>query len=456
MSLLSVSDLASINRFVQTRRDRAATRNAYKAALRDFLRFVRAHADDDPFGTPLLGLWLKNSARHTTLKTVHTYARHVDRFLQWRQDCGEIPCNPFSELRRCYELRAVGPIVDALLVADYRGALEKLRPTPPFGSFLGPQMQAFVAMKRALGSRYRSEEKEFLQFDRFLQMRADLAGEPMHQLVEAYSQSKTGITAALRAHECGRRLSMALHRLDPAVPLLPVDRRLRRDTIERQRRPYVYSETQIRKLMEAARTFPSPQAPWRPLMLYTMVVLTYCAGLRIGELVRLTLADVYLDDDSIEIRESKFFKSRRLPLTPTVMQALKDYLAARDRAGAPHTAQSGLFWNHGLGRQYSYPAVSDNLANVIRRAGLKPPSGKVGPRVHDLRHSFVLHRMRDWYRRGINPQAMLPYLASYLGHKNISSTLSYLTQTQELKEIACERFRLSGAANAVSVAEVQP
>jgi integrase/recombinase XerD len=455
MSLLSASDVASINRFMQARRDRSATRNAFKAALRDFLRFVRAHADDDLLSTHVLRLWLKSAARQTTLKTVHTYARHVDRFLQWRQDRGEIPCNPFSELRRCYELRAVGPIVDALLVADYRGALEKLRPTPPFSSSLGPQMQAHVAMKRAVGNRYESEEGEFLQFDRFLQMRPDLTGKPIHKLVEAYSQSKKGITGALRAHECGRRLSMALHRLDPTVPLLPVDRRLRRDVIERQRRPYVYSETQIRKLMEAARTFPSPQAPWRPLMLYTMVVLTYCAGLRIGELVRLTLADVHLDDDSIEIRESKFFKSRRLPLTPNVMQVLKDYLAARDRAGAPRTAQSGLFWNPEREKQYSYVTVSGNLANVIRRAELKPLSGKAGPRVHDLRHSFVQHRMRDWYRRGIDPQARLPYLASYLGHKNINSTLSYLTQTQELKEIACERFRQSGA-RAVRVAGVQP
>jgi integrase len=246
-----------------------------------------------------------------------------------------------------------------------------------------------------------------------------------------------------------------LHRLDPTVPLLPVDRRLRRRVIERQRPPYVYSEAQIQKLLEAARTFPSPRAPWRPLMLYTMMVLTYCAGLRIGELVRLTLADVHLEDDTIEIRESKFFKSRRLPLTPTVMQVLKDFLGARDRAGAPRTAQSGVFWNPGWEKRYSYVAVRDNMANVIRRAGLKPLSGIAGPRVHDLRHSFVLHRMRDWYRRGINPQARLPYLASYLGHKNISSTLFYLTQTQELKEIACERFRLSGAG-AVRVAEVQP
>ena len=160
MSLLSASDVASINRFMQTRRDRAATRNAYKAALRDFLRFVRAHADDDLVSTHVLRLWLKSAVRQTTRKTVRTYARHVERFLQWRQERGEIPCNPFSELRRCYELRAVGPIVDALLMTDYRSALEKLRPATAFGSVLGPQMQAHVALKRpwviATGAKRRS------------------------------------------------------------------------------------------------------------------------------------------------------------------------------------------------------------------------------------------------------------------------------------------------------------
>jgi hypothetical protein len=125
MSSLPVSDLASISRFVRTLRDSAATHQAYKATLRGFLRFVRAHSGDGPLSTPLLRLWLKGRARQSPLRTVHAYACHVDRFLQWRQDCGEIPRNPFTELRRCYGLRAVGPMVDALLMKDYRGALEK-------------------------------------------------------------------------------------------------------------------------------------------------------------------------------------------------------------------------------------------------------------------------------------------------------------------------------------------
>ena len=82
---------------------------------------------------------------------------------------------------------------------------------------------------------------------------------------------------------------------------------------------------------------------------------------------------------------------------------------------------------------------------MLRRADLKPAPGRIGPRVHDLRHAFVVSRMLAWYREGINPQSRLPYLATYLGHKDINSTLVYLTITQDLLQQASERFRVLGA-----------
>jgi integrase len=145
-----------------------------------------------------------------------------------------------------------------------------------------------------------------------------------------------------------------------------------------------------------------------------MVVLTYCTGVRMGELARLTLGDVNLQEGTLDIRETKFFKSRRLPLSSSVVEVLRRYLAARRAAGAPHTPQSGLFFSR-RGGGYSYAMVEAYLAQVIRRAGLKPARGRCGPRIHDLRHTFVVHRMLNWYRSGINPQARLPYLTTYLG-----------------------------------------
>jgi len=173
--------------------------------------------------------------------------------------------------------------------------------------------------------------------------------------------------------------------------------------------------------------------------------LAYCAGMRGGEIVRLRLRDVDLREETIDIRETKFFKHPRLPLAAGVMAALKRYLSLRERAGAPMNPESPLFWSPQRSRGYRIGGVRLVLTDVLRRAGVKPMCGAVGARVHDLRHSMVGHRMRDWYKSGVDPQSRLPYLATYLGHKDIRSTLVYLNITPELLQEASERFRKNGA-----------
>jgi integrase len=178
-----------------------------------------------------------------------------------------------------------------------------------------------------------------------------------------------------------------------------------------------------------------------------MLVLAYCAGLRLGEIVRLKIGDIRMEDAAIEIRETKFFKTRRLPLSPSALAVLRSYVEARKQAGGPSDDNSALFWHQQDRCGYSRNTAEGLLARVLRSAGLKPPrpSGRVGPRIHDLRHTFVVHRMTEWYRAGVNPEPMLPYLATYLGHKDIHSTLVYLTITQELLQHANSRFRSLGA-----------
>jgi len=246
-----------------------------------------------------------------------------------------------------------------------------------------------------------------------------------------------------------------MHRLDANAAILPVGVGVRRRARQQQRQPYIYTKEEIERILLTARTFPSPKAPLRPLSLYTMIVLAYCAGLRIGEVVALTVGDVDIDNDTIEIRGTKFFKSRRLPLAPSVMSALRHYLAMRQEAGAPVDAASPLFWHHQGGDGYSRGAACNLLVEVLRRTGLKPARCKIGPRIHDLRHAMVYNRMLTWYRDGINPQSRLPYLATYLGHKDINSTLVYLNVSQELLLEASERVRQHGA-EALRVGEVQP
>jgi integrase/recombinase XerD len=264
-------------------------------------------------------------------------------------------------------------------------------------------------------------------------------------LVGEWTKASLAPSHALLCQHVGRTVSKVLNRLNPTPGVIPCDRRVRRQALQLRRRPYIYTEDEVRRLLEIARNFPSPRSPLRPLTLYTMVVLAYCAGLRLGEIVRLNLGDIDFREGTIDVRDTKFFKARRLPLASSVISALRSYLAAREQAGGPAEPASGLFWHTQSPGRYSRVQTHMLLVRVLRRAGLKPEKGYAGPRVHDLRHAFVSNRMLAWYRQGINPQPRLPYLATYLGHKDITSTLVYLTVTQELLQQASERFRVLGA-----------
>jgi len=138
------------------------------------------------------------------------------------------------------------------------------------------------------------------------------------------------------------------------------------------------------------------------------------------------------------------------------MTDLRVYLDARRRAGASQDPQSGLFWHDQGSSRYTQEAIAWLLVDILRRAGLKPQHGKIGPRLHDLRHSMVVNRILEWYRSGINPQDRLPFLATYLGHRDINSTLVYITVTQDLLHLANERFRAVGAPCLNMGREVQP
>jgi len=389
--------------------------------------------------------WLREKRRVWPLHMVCHRARLVERFLEWSQAHGVIATNAFAELHRHYGPRTT-PIVHALVSDDAEAALRKLRPVPRFGSFLGKVMAEHVGLMRSLGYRYDVNERMLLRFDRFLQSHTELAGKALNQLIEAWIQNDPSPNRLWEANRAGQLMSKAMRRLDPAAAVVPMSIEMYQQVRRELRQPYVYSDEEIQRLLKAALAFPSPKAPLRPLSLYTMVALAYCAGLRVGEIVRLTLADLNLQDGTIEIRETKFFKHRRLPLATGVIAALKNYLMAREQAGGPTNSDSGLFWNQKFGRRYSYGGLSILLVEVLRRAGVKPATGRIGPRIHDLRHTMVGHRMREWYREGINPQSKLPHLATYLGHKDIASTLVYLNITPELLHVASERFRKNAAA----------
>lgn len=440
------TDDGSINRHLQQLQVRCPrTIIVYRCILVGFQRFVIKHKCETSLGQPTIEAWLHDRATQWPMDLVLHRTRIVDRFLDFLANEGAIPTNPLFQLRVRYGQRTSTPVVRALLAPDPEEALEMLRPRPRFASFLGEIMHHHIELMQALGERYDTQAARFLRFDRFLQGRLDLTGQPLALLLQQWAIANPTLEHAWECQELGRNLAKAWRRVDPAIAMPSPDRRLKCEVERQRRRPYIYTPEEIRHLLDIAIQFPSPRAALRPLTLYTMLVLAYCAGLRVSEIVHLDLGDVNLKDGEIAIRDTKFFKSRTLPLANSALAALGEYLDARRLAGAPQHGSSGLFWHEQYAGRYSHVMTEKLLVRVLRRAGMKPDTGRVGPRIHDLRHAFVVNRMLTWYREGINPQTRLPYLATYLGHKDINSTLVYLTITQELLQQASERFRAFGA-----------
>jgi integrase/recombinase XerD len=433
---------ALLRRYLQTRGLRHS--DSGQCVLSSFQRFASERAADQPFALETIESWLREQASQWTPRTLAGAAQSVDRFLAWLVDNHILTQNPWSDLRQQYGNRTA-PIVRAILSPVPVQALETLRPLAKFGSHLGNAMSEHVTQKRSLGFRYEREENRLLAFDRYLQRRPGAASQSLPLLIREYADAGRTPEARLERLQSGRTLMQAMQRHDPAIIPLKLDKSVVREALRKRRKPYIYTEEEVRRLLAAALNMPSPLAPLRPLTLYTMSILAYCAGLRLGEFTRLTLSDFRAEEGTVEVRNTKFFKSRRLPLTASVITKIQQYLKAREQAGGALEPSAALLWNERKGGGYTVVTAQHLLADVIRTAGLKPSTGRTGPRVHDLRHAFVVNRMLAWYREGINPQSRLPYLATYLGHKDVYSTLVYLTVTPELLQEASKRFRALGA-----------
>jgi integrase len=393
----------------------------------------------------MLEAWLKEIAMRWRSPTLLNQVCIVDRFLDYLVEMGLIANNPVAELRRQHNVKQNKPIWRALASPSPDEALAALRRPAPFSSVLGDFMRDHVMLMRSRGYQYEAQAHWLLRFDRFLQGHPELAGEQLETMLARWAAAKPTRNHAAECQKLGRILTKARYRLNPNIPPKRFNTRPEREVARQHRRPHIFSPADVRRMLDVARSYPSPHAPLRQLSLYTMILLAYCAGLRRSELAWLDLGDVNPQSGTITVRETKFYKTRILPLSDSIMAELRAYLDARLRAGAPQDPQSGLFWHGHLNDRYAPIVISTMITKIMRRAGFKPASGRTGPRVHDLRHSMVVNRILQWYRSGINPQDKLHFLSTYMGHRDINSTLVYITVTQDLLQEASERFRAVGA-----------
>lgn len=204
--------------------------------------------------------------------------------------------------------------------------------------------------------------------------------------------------------------------------------------------PYIYSHDELRRLLDATAILESSRSPLQPLTFRTLLLALYGAGLRPSEGLRLRCCDVDLADRVLAIWDTKFFKSRLVPIGAPLVAAFDAYRKARQRLPMPNEARSAFFASR-TGGAISLSWLEKVFVRLREHAGVQRlPDARWQPRLHDMRHAFAVHRLIAWYREGADVQACLPLLSTYLGHVNLSGTQAYLTMTPELLGEASKRF----------------
>lgn len=214
-------------------------------------------------------------------------------------------------------------------------------------------------------------------------------------------------------------------------------------------RPYLYSEEEIARLLEAARNHPSWNrfpGPWcrrcRSWALYGIFGLLAVTGMRIGEVLRLRDEDVDWNDGVLTIRNAKFGKSRLVPLATSTLEVLAEHVRHRDaffKRQRPGIAPAAFFVNS-RGNRFAVTEIDRVFLDISRQIGLRAPGVRHGPRLHDFRHRFAVETLLRWYRCGEDIERLLPALSTYLGHTHITGTYWYLSCASELMAAAGERL----------------
>ncbi len=204
--------------------------------------------------------------------------------------------------------------------------------------------------------------------------------------------------------------------------------------------PYIYSCEELRGLLDGTTSYQKQRIQMEPYTFRTILLALYGAALREGECLSLTLADVDLRQSLLTIRDTKFYKSRLVPLGCDLNEAMLRYARRRKAAGHSQEENASFFVTK-LGERIPNDLLRRAFRRLRKQAGIRRTDGaRYQPRLHDLRHSAAVHRLTTWYREGKDVQKLLPLLSTYMGHTDIGGTQHYLTMTPELLQQASARF----------------
>jgi len=307
-------------------------------------------------------------------------------------------------------------------------------------TFRGPiarELDGFLRFKRSLGYGYKRGEFTLHEFDRFLigytatNRDWQLGGAAIAWLSskpERKAVSVSGDAAVLRQfYRYLRRSSSPETVAEPMWPQLPTESRFV---------PYSLSKEHILLLLTLCAELKRPG--FRAALYRALILVLYCTGIRFGEALRLRMQDVDTRSAVLFIDTFKG-RSRWVPFHRSLARELDRYLTLRVKYAIADPA-TRLFVGM---NQHRLPVetAARTFRLLFKAAGLKPETGRIGPRPYDLRHAFAVHSLSRWYGQGVDLHTRLPWLSAYMGHVDIVGTETYLNTTPELLELAGERLR---------------
>lgn len=299
---------------------------------------------------------------------------------------------------------------------------------------LNDLISQYITFRQSLGEDFTAPARVLRHFGRLMGAEieiADLRAEEVKAFLDGkrsltrYWHRKFSVLRGLYDYAIGRGLA-ASSPLPLTIPKRPASHQ-----------PYIFTKDELRRLLDATDSFRKYTRQIEPQTLRTLLLLLYGAGLRVGEALALNQAEVDLSAALLTIRETKFYKTRLVPLSADLNRALTNYHSRRENS----TDSSRPFFTGKNGARLTGHAVRKAFGQLRQSAGIhRADKALYQPRLHDLRHSFAVHRLVSWYQSGADVQKLLPHLATYLGHVNLAATQVYLTMTPELLEAASARF----------------
>jgi site-specific recombinase XerD len=303
-----------------------------------------------------------------------------------------------------------------------------------FNGPMGKWMEQHLALRRSLGFIYRTSEYTLDAFDQHLANNFSYCQTISREVVVSYLNATHQDKPKTRSQKVSelRQFSRFMFQFDPDT-YIPEKGLVGPAKV--QIKQHIFTEEEIIKLIKQTKNFHvKKRNALLPHTYATIIGLLWVTGMRIGEVVQLKIEDVDTVEGILYVRQTKFFKSRLIPLSKSTTQALVTYKEQRSEFGYSGEPGTPFFFNN-RGKPCITATTPRTIKSLMEQVGLKTIQGTT-PRVHDMRHSFATRWLLDFYKSNKDPTAYLAVLATYLGHANIANTQLYLHPSIELMNIA--------------------